>query len=207
MPRDFFDPTPEQQFVVLINTASLHEAERLIESCEHCNPDGAEIPFDNILDRVTGSDPSVTDYVLEEPAKCPNCRRDSRKDLDGTGGDGFALHMKGTIKYLALMGLVLTSCNHHPSGPQITELKRPTQQLKLVPAAQANGSAAIACGDFRKTMNEVSKRLITDGELRQRIGSVYDKTRLGTLDSGSAKPPDDFGPSATEMLRAIIQGH
>jgi hypothetical protein len=29
-----------------------------------------------ILDRVTGSDPSVTDYVLEEPVKCPNCRRE-----------------------------------------------------------------------------------------------------------------------------------
>src|SRR5215510_13731565 len=41
-----------------------------------CNPDGAEIPFDNILDRVTGSDPSVTDYILEQPAKCPNCRRE-----------------------------------------------------------------------------------------------------------------------------------
>jgi hypothetical protein len=54
--------------------SSCHE--RLIESCEHCNPEGAEIPFDNILDRVTGSDPSVTDYILESPAKCPNCRRD-----------------------------------------------------------------------------------------------------------------------------------
>jgi hypothetical protein len=75
MPRDFFDPTPEQQNVVLINTTTLREAERLIESCEHCNPEGAEIPFDNILDRVTGSDPSVTDYVLEQPVKCPNCRR------------------------------------------------------------------------------------------------------------------------------------
>jgi hypothetical protein len=40
----------------------LREAEKLIESCEHCNPEGAEIPFDNILDRVTGSDPSVTEY-------------------------------------------------------------------------------------------------------------------------------------------------
>ena len=38
-------------------------------------PDRAEIPFDVILDRVTGSDPSVTDYILEQPAKCPNCRR------------------------------------------------------------------------------------------------------------------------------------
>jgi hypothetical protein len=53
----------------------LRQAERLVESCEHCKPDGAEIPFDNILDRVIGSDPSVTDYILEEPAKCSNCRR------------------------------------------------------------------------------------------------------------------------------------
>jgi hypothetical protein len=48
----------------------LSPAETLIESCEHCNSEGAEIRFDNILDRVTGLDPSVTDYVLEQPAKC-----------------------------------------------------------------------------------------------------------------------------------------
>jgi len=69
MTRDFFDPTPEQQNVVLVNTATLHEAERLIESCEHCNPDGAEISFDNILDRVTGSDPSVTDLHSRSPGE------------------------------------------------------------------------------------------------------------------------------------------
>jgi hypothetical protein len=38
MPRDFFDPTPEQQNVVLIDAAILHRAERLIESCEGFNP-------------------------------------------------------------------------------------------------------------------------------------------------------------------------
>jgi len=76
MPRDFFDPTPEQQNVVLINTTTLREAERVIESCEGFNPEGAEIPFDNILDHVTGSDPSVTDYILEAPPKCPHCKRD-----------------------------------------------------------------------------------------------------------------------------------
>jgi hypothetical protein len=76
MPRDFFDPTPEQQIVVLIDAVTLRKAEQLIESCECCNREGAEIPFDNILDRVTGSDPSVTDYILEMPAKCPNCRRE-----------------------------------------------------------------------------------------------------------------------------------
>jgi hypothetical protein len=50
--------------------------ERLIESFEHCNEEHAEIPFDWILDRVTGSRPSVTDYILEELAKCPNCPRE-----------------------------------------------------------------------------------------------------------------------------------
>ncbi len=75
MPRDFFDPAPEQQNVVLVDAATLCKAEKLIESCEGCNPEGAEIPFDNILDRVTSSDPSVTDYILEEPSKCPNFPR------------------------------------------------------------------------------------------------------------------------------------
>ena len=45
-----FDPTPAQQNVTLIDAATLRDAERLIESCEHCNPVGSEIPFDWILD-------------------------------------------------------------------------------------------------------------------------------------------------------------
>jgi hypothetical protein len=44
--------------------------------CEACNPDEAEIPFDNVLDRMTGPNPSVTDYVLEQAAKCPRCFRE-----------------------------------------------------------------------------------------------------------------------------------
>src|SRR5215813_4483948 len=44
--------------VLVVGTATLREA-GLIESCEGCNPEAAEIPFDNILDRITGSDPSV----------------------------------------------------------------------------------------------------------------------------------------------------
>ena len=108
------------------------------------------------------------------------------------------------IKCLALMGVVLSSCNY-PSGTQVTEVKRPTQVAKLVPAAQFNGSAAIACSDFRKTINEVSKGLLTNSELQHRIGSVYDNARLATLNSVSPKPPDDFGPSAEEMLRSTIE--
>ena len=112
----------------------------------------------------------------------------------------------GTIKYLALMGMALASCNYR-SGQQVTEVKPPPQQLKVVPRSQVNGSAAFACSDFRKTMSEVSKGLVTDGEFQKRIASVYDHARLATLDSVSPKPPDDFGPSAEEMLRSIIEGN
>jgi hypothetical protein len=76
MGRDYFDPTPEEQIIVLVESKTLRRAERLIESCEHCNPGDADIPFDNILDRVTGSDPTLTDYLLEHPALCPYCGRE-----------------------------------------------------------------------------------------------------------------------------------
>jgi hypothetical protein len=34
----------------------------------------AELPFENVLDRLTGNDPIVTDYVREVPARCLQCR-------------------------------------------------------------------------------------------------------------------------------------
>jgi hypothetical protein len=72
MPSDFFHPTPEQQNVVLIDAATLQKAQRMIAGCEACSDD-ALVPFDNIIDRLTGSDPSVTDYVLEVSARCLQC--------------------------------------------------------------------------------------------------------------------------------------
>jgi hypothetical protein len=72
MPPDFFDPTPEQQNVVLIDTATLQKAQRMIAGCE-ASTEYAEMQFENILDRLTGSDPSVTDYVLEVPTRCLQC--------------------------------------------------------------------------------------------------------------------------------------
>ena len=71
MSRDFYDPTPEEQIIVLVDSRTLRQAEHLIESCEHCNEDKAQIPFGWILDRVLGADSTVTDYLLEAPAKCP----------------------------------------------------------------------------------------------------------------------------------------
>jgi hypothetical protein len=58
---------------VFVDSDTLRTAERQIASCEACTPDLAEVPFEYILDTVTGCDPQVTDYVLAEPARCPRC--------------------------------------------------------------------------------------------------------------------------------------
>jgi hypothetical protein len=74
MTRYFFDSTPDRHQIVLINAATVRKAAALIETCEYCNEEASEFPFVVILDRVTGSDPKVTDYILEVPANCPACR-------------------------------------------------------------------------------------------------------------------------------------
>jgi len=79
---DFFDPPPETQNVVLIDAETLREPEKLIIGCEGCAPDDAELPFDNVLDRVTGNDPAVTDYIfVEATAKWPRASVNLTKRL------------------------------------------------------------------------------------------------------------------------------
>ena len=58
--------------VLTLSSATIRKAQHLILSCESCNPD-AELPFDWILDRVTGCDGSTTDYFLPEAVACPRC--------------------------------------------------------------------------------------------------------------------------------------
>ena len=69
------ESVPEHQNVIVVSNETVLKAAKLVESCETCNPIDAKMPFDWILDQVTGSDSTVTDYVIEEAAKCPNCRR------------------------------------------------------------------------------------------------------------------------------------
>jgi hypothetical protein len=58
---------------VQVDAQTTRTAEKEIVSCETCSPDTAEVPFDSILDSITGCDPTSTDYVLSEPAQCPEC--------------------------------------------------------------------------------------------------------------------------------------
>ena len=60
--------------VLALGGATIRRAQEAIASCEGCNND-AELPFDWILDEVTGRNGSTTDYILTEPARCPRCGR------------------------------------------------------------------------------------------------------------------------------------
>ena len=71
MPRE----TPNAKNIVLIDIVTLRQAEKLINACAECNPECAEIPFDWVLDRITGYESTQTHYLMEGPARCPRCKR------------------------------------------------------------------------------------------------------------------------------------
>jgi hypothetical protein len=65
---------PSIEFVT-VDPAFLSEAQRQVEACEYCRPHEATIPFDWLLAEVTGKRGSY-EFILNEPARCPNCRHD-----------------------------------------------------------------------------------------------------------------------------------
>ena len=58
--------------LIAVSKASLLRAQERILGCEECSPE-AEIPFDWVLDDVTGLSGSEVDYLLSEVARCPRC--------------------------------------------------------------------------------------------------------------------------------------
>jgi len=73
MPESF-DPSSGRQRLVLVDLPTIRKAQSHILGCETCT-EHAQIPFDAVLDGITGNDPEVTEYILSEPAKCPRCGR------------------------------------------------------------------------------------------------------------------------------------
>ena len=68
----YYDSRDEDQDVIFIDESTLVDAESFICACEHCS-DRAEIPFDQVLDAITGCDPRTTEYVICHAAKCGKC--------------------------------------------------------------------------------------------------------------------------------------
>ena len=67
-----YEPNWEETNVVLVDEHVIAEAEACLTGCEHCVAN-TETTFDYILDAVTEFDPTMTEYVLCTPAKCPRC--------------------------------------------------------------------------------------------------------------------------------------
>ena len=65
---------PSIEFIT-IGPEVIHRAEELTESCEHCHPGDAEIPFDWLLAEVVGKH-GPFEFILAEPARCPNCKHE-----------------------------------------------------------------------------------------------------------------------------------
>ena len=61
--------------LVTVGSVIAKKAEQQIESCEHCHPADAEIPFDWLLAEVTGKR-GPYDFMLSEPARCPTCKHE-----------------------------------------------------------------------------------------------------------------------------------
>lgn len=78
--------------LIVVSVDNLCAAQSLIDGCEACSEE-AEIPFDWILDRVTGRKGSTTDYFLIEPAACPRCKGaiTEKTLVQWDGGVGFGV--------------------------------------------------------------------------------------------------------------------
>jgi hypothetical protein len=64
---------PDLQLIP-IDVPTIRQSEALIESCEHCHSNDAEIPFDFVLAEVAGMHGHF-EFILEEPARCPTCKQ------------------------------------------------------------------------------------------------------------------------------------
>jgi hypothetical protein len=62
--------------LVTVDADTIRRAEKLIDGCEYCHEEDADVPFDWILDKITGRSGATTDYILTEPARCPTCKHE-----------------------------------------------------------------------------------------------------------------------------------
>jgi len=63
---------------VRVELDTVRLAEQQVASCEHCTPEDADVPFDFILDTLTGCKPETTDYTLAQFGSCPSCGQSLR---------------------------------------------------------------------------------------------------------------------------------
>src|SRR5262245_57998748 len=58
--------------IVLIDELTLVDVELFVAGCEVC-AENAAMSLEYVLDALTDSDPTVTEYLMCRPARCPSC--------------------------------------------------------------------------------------------------------------------------------------
>jgi len=58
--------------VAFVDEPMVFGAEEWVSGCQHCD-ESAAIPFDYLLDALTGCDPRLTEYLMSRIAQCPRC--------------------------------------------------------------------------------------------------------------------------------------
>ena len=67
--------------LVVVKESDIAKAQAFVDACESCCS-RATIPFDYLLDAITGCDPTVVEYVMSSGPQCPFCSREiQRKTL------------------------------------------------------------------------------------------------------------------------------
>ena len=62
----------EEFDVILIDEPTVAQTERWLLACEHC-AENAVLPFDSLIDALTGAEPLAIEYLMCRPARCPAC--------------------------------------------------------------------------------------------------------------------------------------
>ena len=64
--------SPPEVHVMFVSAETLGHARKLIRGCQACSP-SADVPFEEILDRVSGHRAAVTRYIFLGSVTCPRC--------------------------------------------------------------------------------------------------------------------------------------
>ena len=71
----YFGAPIEETNIVLVDEDILSKAEKWILACDQCS-NIAELSFEQLLDSITGCNPSTTDYLMRRTVRCPCCNRE-----------------------------------------------------------------------------------------------------------------------------------
>jgi len=107
MDQSIMDPIIRKKPIsARVDGDALTTAERMIASCEACDPEVSEVLFDEILDSITGCDPGITDYQLSGPVNCPSCQRQIQSGTwrwdESHGDEGPLFILPGTLVALKM---------------------------------------------------------------------------------------------------------